>query len=79
MNILVTGTAGFIGCEVALQLLARGDTGDRHRQRQRLLRHRSQTLTLCSGWRSGKLSAPRILHVRWHRAGVVFKNSNRSA
>src|SRR5690349_10758248 len=26
MNILVTGTAGFIGCEVALQLLARGDT-----------------------------------------------------
>src|SRR5690606_20749636 len=26
MIILVTGTAGFIGCEVALQLLARGDT-----------------------------------------------------
>jgi UDP-glucuronate 4-epimerase len=26
VNILVTGTAGFIGCEVALQLLARGDT-----------------------------------------------------
>lgn len=26
MNILVTGTAGFIGCEVALRLLARGDT-----------------------------------------------------
>jgi len=26
MKILVTGTAGFIGCEVALQLLARGDT-----------------------------------------------------
>ncbi len=26
MRILVTGTAGFIGCEVALQLLARGDT-----------------------------------------------------
>jgi UDP-glucuronate 4-epimerase len=26
MNILATGTAGFIGCEVALQLLARGDT-----------------------------------------------------
>src|SRR5690606_4457008 len=25
MRILVTGTAGFIGCEVALQLLARGD------------------------------------------------------
>jgi UDP-glucuronate 4-epimerase len=25
MDILVTGTAGFIGCEVALQLLARGD------------------------------------------------------
>jgi UDP-glucuronate 4-epimerase len=25
VNILVTGTAGFIGCEVALQLLARGD------------------------------------------------------
>ena len=25
MNILVTGTAGFIGCEVALQLLQRGD------------------------------------------------------
>lgn len=26
MNILVTGTAGFIGCETALQLLQRGDT-----------------------------------------------------
>ncbi len=26
MRVLVTGTAGFIGCEVALQLLARGDT-----------------------------------------------------
>src|SRR5690606_1532241 len=26
MRTLVTGTAGFIGCEVALQLLARGDT-----------------------------------------------------
>lgn len=26
MNLLVTGTAGFIGCEVALRLLARGDT-----------------------------------------------------
>ena len=26
MKILVTGTAGFIGCEVALQLLKRGDT-----------------------------------------------------
>jgi UDP-glucuronate 4-epimerase len=26
MDILVTGTAGFIGCEVALQLLARGET-----------------------------------------------------
>jgi len=26
LNILVTGTAGFIGCEVALRLLARGDT-----------------------------------------------------
>lgn len=26
MKILVTGTAGFIGCEVALQLIARGDT-----------------------------------------------------
>lgn len=26
MRVLVTGTAGFIGCEVALQLLARGDS-----------------------------------------------------
>jgi UDP-glucuronate 4-epimerase len=26
LNLLVTGTAGFIGCEVALRLLARGDT-----------------------------------------------------